>query len=237
MKILAIETSHESGSVALLTPSSCRELSAQGAQTHSAWVLPTIAQLMDEAGLAISELDAIAFGAGPGAFTGLRLACGVAQGLAFATHRPVVAVGSLEALAWQAGEGLRVVAVDARMNELYVAAFRVAADSVEGLMPPECLPPLLAAQRLHSLLHSQPGVWSGAGNGFAAYDGLLHAELGAVLGGVDVDIKPTARAVGHLAAARFAAGHSLSPAQASPFYVRDKVARTSAERLASGGRA
>ena len=237
MKILAIETSSEAGSVALDVGSDVFELSAEGAQTHSGWVLPAISRLLSQAGVAVSALDAVAFGAGPGAFTGLRLACGVAQGLAFSAGLPVAAVGSLEALAWAAGPGLRVVATDARMNEIYFASYRVGDDEASCLLAPRCEPPAQAVQSLTEfLLDAGPG-WAGAGNGFAAYDSILQQALTAQLVSVDARIVATARAVAALGGHHFARGLAVAPALAAPVYVRDKVARTTAERIASGGRA
>ena len=236
MNILAIETSSEAGSVALCIGDDAFELASEGAQTHSGWVLPAISRLLGEAGAKLAELDAIAFGAGPGAFTGLRLACGVAQGLAFAASRPVVEVGSLEALAWAAGQGLQVVATDARMNELYFAAYEVRDHEVLCRLSPRCEPPQEAGATLAAFLAQTPGDWSGAGNGFAAYDNVLSAAITAQLVRIDSASRPTARAVAALAAHCVSRGEVLAAAQAAPHYVRDKVARTTAERLASGGR-
>src|SRR6185369_12633060 len=118
MKILAIETSGECGSVALLAHGMPFEQVLEGHARHSEHLLPAIRHLLAEAGLVLQELDALAFGAGPGAFTGLRLACGVVQGLALGARLPVVAVGSLQALALEAPPGPVLVAVDARMGEI-----------------------------------------------------------------------------------------------------------------------
>ncbi|MEY3201518.1 MAG: hypothetical protein RIR70_1068 [Pseudomonadota bacterium] len=233
MKILAIETSSERGSIALQLDGEPIEQRTEGAQTHSGWVLPAISSLLAQAAVKLSELDVIAFGAGPGAFTGLRLACGVAQGLAFAAERPVVGVGSLEALAFAAGPGLKLVATDARMNELYFAAYAVRAEGVECLLQPSCQPPQMALESLRDFLRDHPGQWAGAGNGFAAYGGLLGAALAASLAGIDAECHPTASAVARLAAQRTAE----PAAMAAPIYVRQKVALTTAERLMNGGRA
>lgn len=236
MKILAIETGSESGSVALWLGQGCEERTALGAQTHSGWVLPAISALMAEAGLDFAGLDAIAFGGGPGAFTGLRLACGVAQGLAFSAARPVVTVGSLEALAWQAGPGSWLVATDARMNELYFAAYRVDDAGVQCMLAPQCEAPSRAVEIFAQFLQNTRGAWAGAGAGFAAYEGTLARGLPG-LTQVRSEVTATARAVATLAVPKLAAGQATAPAQATLFYVRDKVARTVAERMAAGGRA
>jgi tRNA threonylcarbamoyladenosine biosynthesis protein TsaB len=118
MKILAIEASSELGSVALLADGSIASRRIEGASRHSESVLGEARDLLAEAGLSVSSLDAVAFGAGPGAFTGLRLACGVAQGLALGADLGIAAIGSLDAIALQSGAERVFVATDARMGEV-----------------------------------------------------------------------------------------------------------------------
>jgi tRNA threonylcarbamoyladenosine biosynthesis protein TsaB len=183
--------------------------------------------LLAEAGLALSQIDGIAFGAGPGGFTGLRLACGVAQGLAYGLDLPVIAVSTLEALALASGERDVWACLDARMNEVYGAAYQVEGDSVRQLMAPVCIPPAVAPAPTFA------GGW-GVGDGFAAYGSLLHARK-SDLTGVRSDVFPTAAAVLRLAAPAFARGAAVSAALAQPIYVRDKVALTTVERIARGG--
>src|SRR5574337_245059 len=124
MKILAIETSGDRGSVALLADGALLEKPLEGHARHSEDLLPSILQMLAEAELSLRQLDALAFAAGPGAFTGLRLACGVIQGLALGARLPVVPVSSLQALALGAPLGQVLVATDARMGEIYAAAYR-----------------------------------------------------------------------------------------------------------------
>ena len=230
MKILAIETSGERGSVALLADDMLFEQALEGHARHSEHLLPTIRQLLAEAGLSLQQLDALAFGAGPGAFTGLRLACGVVQGLALGAQRPVVAVGSLQALALEAPQGPVLVAADARMGEIYSAAYLN--DGLEPLeiLAPRCAPP-------EDLRLPNEGSWIGVGSGFAAYPERIPLFLRQSLTALHAERAPTARAVARLAARRAARGEALDAIRAAPLYVRDKVALTTAERLARGARA
>lgn len=230
MKILALETSTEHGSVALLDGSRLVERPVAGRPGHSETILPEVRALLAEAAVGLAELDAIAFGAGPGAFTGLRLACGVAQGLALGAGKPVVPVCTLEALAAQCDQASIFVAADARMSEVYFAAYR----RIDGVLI-EQAGPACAAPSAVSL--PPDGDWFGFGSAFGAYGDALVPALGGRLVGFDASPIPLASSVARLAAIRFAQGQAIDPALAAPLYVRDKVAMTTAERLASGGRA
>lgn len=191
-------------------------------------LLPWAGELLVEAGMRLNQLDGVAFGAGPGGFTGLRLACGVAQGLAFGLDVPVAPVGTLAALALTAGEGKVLACLDARMHEIYLAAYVVTGDRAEEVMAPK------VGSGEAAPLPEGDG-WRGAGDGFAAYGEVLRQRMGDRLAGVDAGVFPTAAAVARLAAPVLAAGGGVSAAQAAPLYVRDKVALTTAERLARGG--
>lgn len=185
----------------------------------SEWLLPNVHALLAEAGVALKSLDGIAFGAGPGSFTGLRLAAGCAQGLAYGLDLPVVGVSSLEALALASAEPRAYACLDARMNEVYVAAYE---NGVEVMAPVVC-PPEQAPL--------PPGEdWTGCGDGFASYGGRLPRFVR-----MRPELRPTADAVARLAAPRFARGEGVAAVEAMPLYVRDKVALTTAERLARGG--
>jgi len=144
MRLLAFETATRRLSVALWQDGELIERSGEIANGGSERVLPWARELLAEAGITQAQLDGIAFGAGPGGFTGLRLACGVAQGLAWGLDLPVLPVSSLEALALACGEREVWTCLDARMNEVYVAAYRVDGDVVGQLMAPTCLPPAVA---------------------------------------------------------------------------------------------
>lgn len=230
MKILALETSTEYGSVALLDGERLIERPVAGRPGHSETILPEVRELLKEAAVGLADLDAIAFGAGPGAFTGLRLACGVAQGLALGAGKPVVPVCTLEALADQCDQTAIFVAADARMSEVYFAAYR----RIDGVLveqtAPACAVPATVALPAE-------GDWFGFGSAFGAYEAALLPALGECLTGFDPSPIPRAASVACLAAVRFAKGEAIDPALAAPLYVRDKVAMTTAERLASGGRA
>lgn len=187
-------------------------------------LLPWVQSLLAEGGLSLGQLDGIAFGAGPGAFTGLRLACGVTQGLAFGADLPVVGICTLEAVAFNAGAERVFTCLDARMNEVYVAAYvRAAPAEYRCLMPPAVMPP--------EAVTAPEGEWHAAGDGFAAYAAALQSRFA----GADGAVLPTAEAVGRLAVPRLARGEGQPALAAAPLYVRDKVALTTAERLARGG--
>lgn len=229
MNILALETSTEVGSCALLQGQMLTERLCPAGRSHSETLLPLVRQLMDQAGLRFDDLDAIAFGAGPGAFTGLRVACAAAQGLAVASQRPLLAIGTLEAMAEASGAERVLVVLDARMQEVYWGAH------VRGREGWECPEPIAVGAPDHVQLPSGTGWWAG-GNALTAYPALA-ARLAE--GGLTVlpDLQPRASAVAHLAARRWQRGDCGDPALAAPIYVRNKVAQTVAERLAAGGRA
>ncbi|NJD33239.1 MAG: tRNA (adenosine(37)-N6)-threonylcarbamoyltransferase complex dimerization subunit type 1 TsaB [Betaproteobacteria bacterium] len=227
MRLLAFETATRRLSVALWQDGALIERSGEIPNGGSEHVLPWVQELLAEAGVTLAQIDAIAFGAGPGGFTGLRLACGVAQGLAWGLDLPVLPVSTLEALALASGECAVWACLDARMNEVYGAAYRVDGDSVAQLMAPVCLPPAVAPAPTFA------GGW-GVGDGFAAYGQVLHARKPDLIG-LRADAFPTAAAVLRLAAPAFARGEAVQAALAQPIYVRDKVALTTAERMARGG--
>src|SRR6266581_1454444 len=228
MNLLAMETSSRMLSVALWRDGALLQRGAELPNAGSERLLPWVSELLAEAGMAVGQIDAIAFGAGPGGFVGLRLACGVAQGLALGLDVPVLGIGTFEALALEAG-GERVYGcIDARMNEIYVAACALHDGVPVSVIKPRVCPPGDAPL-------PPGGGWLGAGNGFAVHGAALRGCLGAALAAVHPDVWPTAAAVARLAAPRFARGEGLDAAMAAPLYVRDKVAFTTAERLARGG--
>jgi len=230
VKLLALESSSDLYTAALFLDGHVIEREGARGVSHSDIALLLARALLDEAGVRLADLDGIAFGAGPGAFTGLRLACGVAQGLAVGAGLPVLGIGSLEALAFGAGEEWVYACVDARMNEVYCAAYRVRGETVETALAPVVAPPASAPL--------PPGEgWCGLGSGFAAYGEALAARLGASVNVADAAARPRAAAVLRLAAPRFARGEGVDAAQAAPLYVRDKVALTTRERVALGGKA
>jgi tRNA threonylcarbamoyladenosine biosynthesis protein TsaB len=226
MRILVLETSTEWCSVAVGDGVRWRARDELAGQAHSERALVLCDALLAEAGWTVGGLDGIAFGAGPGSFTGIRIACGLAQGLAVAADLPVLPVPTLEALAqaaWTGGAHSRVIAcLDARMREVYVAAYARDGAAWREIAAPAVLAP--------DAVDRPPGAgWFGAGSGFRAYPALA-ARL--ALAAFDGAARPTAQAVGELALPRFAAGAGLSAADALPIYVRHRVALTTAEREA-----
>lgn len=226
MRILAIDCATERLSVACGDGRefACRDESA--GQAHAERVLPRVREVLAETGWALGTLDAIAFGAGPGSFTGVRIACGVAQGLALGAGVPLVPVGTLEALAqeaWRTHGATAVLAcLDARMREVYVASYaRTGAAAWREIAAPAVAKP--------DALARPSGTPFGAGNGFLAWPALA-ARLG--VAGVDAGLKPSARAVGEIAAPRIARGEVVAARDAHPLYVRHRVALTAVERAA-----
>lgn len=223
--ILSVETSTELASVGVLAPAGLVTRESSGAQTHSASVLPMLQEVMAEAGVSLADCDAIAFGCGPGAFTGVRTACGLVQGLAFGAGRCVVPVVSLLAIAdaaRDAGAGDDLVAVlDARMGEVYWAQYRYVDNHWKILSEPA-----LSTARQVAI----QGSASLCGSGLLAYPEVLGA-----LGDVTrfAGTVPHAASVARLAAAMLARGESLPAHAAQPLYLRDKIALTTRERIAA----
>ena len=232
MRLLAFETATRRLSAALWIDGALRERTADSPHGGSELVLPWVGELLAEAGIALRDIDAIAFGAGPGAFTGVRLACGVTQGLAFGLDVPVVPISTLAALAFAAGDGDVWTALDARMGEVYSAAWHVRGEDVVEIDAPVCVPPGQAA--VPPRLCFDGGGVIAVGDGFASHGEALRAAAPAPCRR-NADAWPTAAAVARLAAPRVQRGETVTPADAQPEYVRDKVARTTAERLARGG--
>lgn len=223
MNIAAFETSTDWCSVALWRDGEVAAIERRAPNRHSELALPMLERLLAAAGLRPRGLDAVAFGAGPGSFTGLRIACGLAQGLAFAGGLPVIGVSTLEALAEESGADRVVACVDARMHEVYYSALSREGGAWRERVGPVCVAPAAAP------LPEGTG-WTGCGNGFAAYGAALGDALKACLQRIDLDAKPGAAAVARLAAPRLAAGGGVDAALAAPLYVREKVAMTTAER-------
>ena len=219
-KLLAFDTSTEFLSVAVRHGDRLLAQAGAGGAQASGTLIPLIQRLLAEAGLAMAELDAIAFGRGPGSFTGLRTACSVAQGLGFGAGVPLLPVDTLHAVAEEARHRFgttRVVALlDARMDELYAARYDFAQPGQDGSEPQ-----LLAPEQL-----AVPPGWALAGNVFAAYGERLPPAA------ARHEVLPSAEAMLRLAPGLLAAGRAVDPAQAWPLYVRDKVAQTTEERAA-----
>ncbi|UJB20317.1 MULTISPECIES: tRNA (adenosine(37)-N6)-threonylcarbamoyltransferase complex dimerization subunit type 1 TsaB [Lysobacter] len=233
MNLLAFETSTEACSVALWLDGEVRERYELAPRRHAELSLPWAEQLLDEAGLKRSQLDAIAIGRGPGAFTGVRLAIALAQGIALALDKPIVPVSTLAVLALRA-RAMDVAqtptqrvfaAIDARMGEVYTAAFElrgmdaVMLDQEVVVAPAEAVVP-------------DGDEWLGVGSGFAASEGLLAQRLHARFAAIDPAALPHAADLARLAALAYARGEAVAPEFAEPAYLRNNVALTIAEQKA-----
>jgi tRNA threonylcarbamoyladenosine biosynthesis protein TsaB len=223
MKILALDTSTEYLSLALWQDGQalCRDLHA--GQRHAELILPLVAEMLAEAELSLKNLDGLAFGEGPGSFTGLRVGCGVAQGLAFGADLPVVGIGTLLALALSAGGDKVITCIDARMKEVYHATYiRDSGDWHElhapGVYAPQNVPAV-------------EGIgWIGAGSGWLAYPEVLMQRYAGQVIEVLPDTFPHAREIAILAASRLASGEGKAAATVVPRYIRNKVALKMSER-------
>lgn len=224
LKLLAFETSSAVGTVALSSGSGLSQRSIATPREQTERMLPLVDELLADADLRIADLDAIVFGRGPGSFTGLRVSAALAQGLALAADLPIVAVSSLQALSQRAWRELGItsslVCVDARMGEVYSAAYgirdgRAYALAEERLGPPACVEETQTA--------AGSGPWSAIGNGWAA-----HGEaLGAILSRAErvvADLQPAARDLLPQAVDDFEAGRLLAPETALPVYLRNEDA-------------
>lgn len=234
MNLLALDTSTEVLSLALQLGDKTLTHSQIAGNATSQLILPQIQLLLDSANLKLDDLDGIAFGAGPGAFTGVRIACGVAQGLGFGANLPVVGVSTLLALAEASGEDNVIACLDARMGEIYHAAFQKQQNTWHEMIETQvCKPeatPLLASRASQMMMHEK--AWVGVGSGWAVYGEILSTNYAQNLSKVLVEITPSAAAILRLAKPIFAAGLAKPASEAAPIYVRNRVALTLAEREA-----
>ena len=233
MKILAIDTATEACSVALSIGASMIARWAVPGRGHATLLLPMVDEVLSEAGLpGLRALDAIAFGRGPGGFTGVRIATAVAQGLALGADLPVIPVSDLAALGLQALDRCRdrwpdaeqmdvAVALDARMGEVYFA--RVRADGNGGV---QCVAEQVVAPERLSPIDLPLGLRVGAGHGFGAHPSLAD-RLGGGFREVWPELLPRAHEIARLARADWQAGAAIDPADAHPVYLRDDVATRS----------
>ena len=219
MNLLALETATDCCSVALRVGDEVIEDHRLALRQHAALILPMIDGVLAAAGIDRHALDAIAFGRGPGAFTGLRIAAGVAQGLALGLDRPVLPVSTLAVLAQASGAGRVFAAFDARLGEVYYGYYSRGADGlVEADVDDALAPPDSVA------LPADP-AWrgTGVGAGWEAHGETLRSRLGARIEAVDVTGEPRAGALVRLAASAFERGQAVPPELALPVYLRDRV--------------
>jgi tRNA threonylcarbamoyladenosine biosynthesis protein TsaB len=249
MKLLAFETATEACSVALYLDGEIIERHEVAPRLHAEYALPWAEELLTQAGIKRSQLDAIAISRGPGAFTGVRLAIALGQGIALALGKPMVGVSTLQAIAaalppplreqGRAGEGLShhsdtpsnapqriLAAIDARMGEVYVCAFERNGDeliaiSIEVVAAPDKV-----------VLPDDQGGWHAVGTGFSAADNALQSHLASQLLSVDASVLPHAADVARLAVAAYARGEAMAPERVEPAYLRNNVALTLEEQKA-----
>ena len=192
-------------------------------QSHSQLILPQIQALLADAGLQLKELQGIAFGAGPGSFTGVRIAAGVAQGLGFGAGLPVAGICTLQALAEASGADKVIACLDARMGEVYYAAYARNSGVWQAVVAPGLFKP-------NAVPSIEGSGWVGAGSGWHAYGDVLNQVYQGQLHAALPDLLPRASAILQLAQPLFASGQPLPAEQAMPIYIRNRVALKTGER-------
>ena len=229
MKVLAVDTATEACSAALVFDGEIVERYEVIGRGHAERLLPMVQEVLAEAGVALAAVDAIAFGRGPGSFTGLRIGAGVTQGLAFGAGLPVVPVSDLAALAARAAtqrdQRYVLACLDARMAQVYWATFDCREAAAPVALTAEAvsdagdvqLPPI------NNLRNRDSPLFFGAGHGLSAYPA-LHTLLGPRLAAYDADLLPHAREIALIGARVFAQGGAVGAEQALPVYIRDDVA-------------
>ncbi|ODN42315.1 tRNA (adenosine(37)-N6)-threonylcarbamoyltransferase complex dimerization subunit type 1 TsaB [Piscirickettsia litoralis] len=230
MKILALETATEACSIALQVGDEVIVDHRIAPRQHTELLLPMIKELLSKASLQAQDLDGIAFGRGPGAFTGVRIACGIAQGLALGAGVPLLSVSTLQTLAQgayrQHGAEKIITAIDARMNEVYYAAFEITEKRLAQALIFErvCAPENIESPESN-------GSWCGVGTGFASYAQALNCELGQYLTKVIDDALPNAIDILPMARDLLAQGKVTALEDAVPVYLRDNIAKKSTKRV------
>lgn len=224
MKLLAIDTAAEACSAALLLGGEVRSRFQHAPRRHGELILALMDGLLAEAGLGLTQLDALAFGRGPGAFTGIRIATGVVQGAAFGAGLPVVPVSNLAALAQrhfrEQGHRHILAAFDARMGEVYWGAFCIDRDGLARAAGPEQVTTPQAVV-------VPPGEgWHGAGSGWGTHGAMLAQRVGVGLLSLTPELVCHAQDVAVLGAALYREGQAVPPEHALPVYLRDQVAWT-----------
>lgn len=227
MKILAIDTATEACSAALYVDGEITSEYKIAPREHTQLILPMIDRLLTDAGLVVNQLDALAFARGPGAFTGVRIAAGIIQGLSYAAEIPVVPVSTLAAIAagvyYQHGHKDILSAIDARMGEVYWGAYHIEEDSVT-LIDNELV---CAVENLPDQLSKN---WVGAGTGWSEYSELLKSRFKLEEDLIYENYLPSAETVVKLAVQDFKLNKQMSAHQAQPVYLRDNVAKKKANQ-------
>ncbi len=231
MKILAIDTATEACSAALYIDGEVTDQYQLAPREHTKLILKMIQSLLDDAGLKVADLDALAFGRGPGSFTGVRIATGVVQGLAFASDIPVIPISTLASIAQLTYENHQhefvLAGIDARMGEMYWGSYQLAENNLMQLIGEE---KVSAAQnvQLNTDLSTQ---WCGAGSAWDSYAEPLNASLGEQIVKTYSDYFPHSATIVKLAADAFQRGEALEAAQALPVYLRNDVAKKKSEQV------
>ena len=227
MKLLAVETATEACSAALYIDGEIEERFQIAPRQHASLILPMMDSLIAEASIKLHDLDALAFGRGPGSFTGVRIATGVIHGVAFGLDLPVVPVSTLAAIAQDCFNKTEVdfcfTAMDARMKEIYWAEYQKGPDGVAELKGDETVGPV------EQIRFSEVAGF-GAGSGWKVYATELKAQLQSFVKGYDASYLPRASRIASLGAVGFTQGKAVPVEQAMPVYLRDKVAKKESER-------
>lgn len=220
-KILALDTSTDACSAALLLDDQLTDRFVIEPRRHTHLLLPMVEELLAEAGVALNSLDAIAFGRGPGSFAGIRIATGAAQGLALAADLPVVPVSTLKAMAWAEGEdsGSLLTVLDARMDEVYWCAWQWQDGEPVALVEEQ----VCAPAQIHLPSECLTQSFGGLGSGWC-YREQMPAELVRQVSEIKVEIYPQASAMAQLAQRALKRGETMAPDDARPVYLRDQVA-------------
>jgi tRNA threonylcarbamoyladenosine biosynthesis protein TsaB len=229
MKLLAVETATEACSAALSINGVITERFELAPRHHTRLILPMIDELMNEAGLSVKELDALAFGCGPGSFTGIRIATGIIHGIALGADLPVVCVSTLAAMAQdlfdRSDNNLAFTAIDARMEEIFWGVYQRDAQGFAELIGAESVIP--AESVTCSVLDSGVGI----GSAWGVYADTLTTYLKGQVSHYEAHVLPRAALIARLGVHGFKQGLAVPVEQAMPVYLRDKVAKTEAERL------
>ena len=230
MKLLAIDTSTEACSAALWLDGELRERYELTGREHTQKLMPQVASLLAECGVSYSQLDGIVCGHGPGSFAGVRIGVGYVKGLGLALDRPVLGVSSLAMLALRAAREHQVTqvlsAIDARMNEVYFGAFEVIDGKLRKLAAETVVPPAAVSAM-------SAGRWLAAGTGWGTYRDALSRAVGVDLVQILPNALPHAEDALRLALPEFEAGHAINADVLTPVYLRNKVALTLVEQIAS----
>lgn len=227
MRLLAVETATEACSCALLIDHEVEEKFQLAPQRHTRLILPMIDALLAEAGIQVHDLDAVAFGRGPGSFTGIRIATGVVHGIAFGADLPVIPISTLAAIAQdcieQTGNDYIFTAMDARMGEIYWAEYQKSRQGHVQLVARE------SVDRVENVTVAGSSGF-GAGSAWQTYHAQLIQHLGCQISGFDSSYLPRASKIAQLAALEVEQGRAVPVEQAMPVYLRDKVAKKESER-------